>query len=218
MAAVTSTAMGQNPWEITPALTAERLQLLASTIAEVRADAREGHVPEKGDDAWTFGCRAYRRTCHAFAGLALSGDHPWLAVDTQGLAFTLLVDGEPIKFYKGDAENPSSRSLRRGLDEALKQGKLSFYDDELASGGGWFWLLAVETLEDGSLLRAAVLQANENEETRNLFFIPTDPPIAVASAVVAFGREGIDLPPPVVAPKAGFGKASGDEDDGASKA
>lgn len=210
--------MAQHPWDITPALTAERLQLLVSTIAQVRADNREGHLPEKGDDAWTFGCRAYRRTCHALSGLAMSGDHSWLEVHEQGLACTLLVAGEPIKFYKGDAENPSARSLRRGLDEAVKQGKLSFYDDELAAGDGWFWLLAIETHEDGSLMRAAVFQANKNEETRNLYFIPMDGPVAVATAIVPIEREGVDLPAPVVAPKTGFDKASGDEDGGTDQA
>ncbi len=206
--------MTPHPWEITPALTAERLHLLVNTIAHVRADARDGHLPEKGDDAWTFGCRAYRRTCHALSGLAASGDNPWLEVQEQGLACALLVEGEPIKFYKGDAENPSARSLRRGLEEAVRQGKLSFYEDELAASDAWYWLLAIETHEDGSLMRAAVFQANKNEETRSLYFIPLDGPVAVAAPVVPIQREGIDLPPPVVGPRTAFEKASGDDDGG----
>lgn len=206
--------MSQHPSETTPALTADRLRLLAATITRVRADARDGHEPEKGDDAWTFGCRAYRRTCFAFHGLAETGDHPWLRVEEQGLACTLLIEAEPIKFYRGDAENPSPRSLRRGVDEAIRQGKLSFYEDELATSDGWFWLLAIETHDDGSVLRIAVFQANKNNETRNLYFIPTEVPIAVVSPVTPIQREGVDLAPPLVTPKAPVQQASGDEDGG----
>ena len=96
----------------------------------------------------------------------------------------------------------------------MRQGKLSFYDDELASGDGWFWLLAVETHDDGSVMRAAVLQANKNKETRNQYFIPMDLPVAVAASVVTTERDGVDLPPPAVGPKQGVDKASGDEDGG----
>lgn len=209
------------PWEVCAPLTADRLHLLATTIAQVRADAREGHLPEKGDDAWVFGCRAYRRTCHALAGLELSGDHPWLKVKEEGLACTLLIEGEPIKFYCGDPESPNPRSLRRGLDAAVRQHKLFFYEHELASEeNGWFWLIALETHDDGSLLQAVVLQANSRGETRNLYFIPMDAPVPVVGSASREGREGVDLPPPAVGPRrdGALGKASGEDQDLSDKA
>ncbi|WP_438015611.1 hypothetical protein WMF18_32745 [Sorangium sp. So ce315] len=204
--------MSQLPWEITPSLRPERLALLAKTIVDVRADARDGHAPEKGDNAWTFGCRAYSRTCFALGGLAASGEYPWLRVEEDGLACTILVDGEPIKFYKGEAKRPTSRSLRRGLEAAVRQGKLSFFEDELRESEGWFWLLAIETHEDGSVMRLAMLQANDKEETRNLYYIATDAPVTIATNVVSTQRDGIDLPPPAVGPKVRPQKVSGDED------
>lgn len=206
--------MAQYPWDVSPALTVERLNLIANTIARVRADAREGHLPEKGDDPWVFGCRAYRRTCYALAGLELSGDHPWLQVHEEGLACTLLVEGEPIKFYKGEAEKPTPRSLRRGLDAALRQHKLFFFEDELnAEESGWFWLIALEIHEDGSLMQAVVLQANSHGETRNLYFIPVDSPVPVVGAVAPEEREGVDLSPPSVGPRGVFGESKVIGDD-----
>ncbi len=60
-----------------------------------------------------------------------------------GLACTIFIEDEPIKFYRGDAEHPSERSLRRGLDQAILQGKLAFLEDEhTAETEGWFWLRA----------------------------------------------------------------------------
>lgn len=206
--------MEKPPWEVTPALTADRLQVIVDAIASVRADAREGHLQEKGDDPWVFGCRAYRRTCHALRGLASTGDHPWLKVESVGLACTLFIDGEPLKFYKGDAENPTTRSLRRGFDAAITQGTLAFDPEELGRIDGWFWLLALETHDDGTLMRAAVFQANQRNETRNLYFVTVDGDVSVLAPVVAILREGVDLAPPVVGPKVAIEQAAGNDNGG----
>lgn len=195
--------MDRHPSETSPSFTTERLQLLARTIEAVRRDALDGHEPEKGDNAWTFGCRAYSRTCFAFSGLADSGDHPWLEVDLKGLACTLLLDGEALNFYRGDADRPSARSLRRGIDEAIRQGKLAFFEDELRrSTDEWFWLMAIETHDDGTVMRVAVFQADRTGETRNLWFVPMDGDVAVAASLTPMEREGVDLLPPDVSPRA----------------
>src|SRR5579859_6641609 len=111
--------MPRHPSEISPALTNERLQLLAREIARVRRDALEVFQPEKGDNAWSFGCLCYVRTCAALSQLEATGEYPWLQIQVDGLAFTILVDGEPLKFYTGDPEKPSDRSLRHGLEQAI---------------------------------------------------------------------------------------------------
>lgn len=201
--------MSYHPSETNPALTEDRLQLLASTIVAVRADAREGHLPEKGDDAWTFGCVAYRRTCHALTGHADSGDYLWLTVQEEGHAFTLLIEGVPIKFYRGDPENPGARNLRKGLDAAIKQASFAFVKDDL---GDWFWLLAIETKEDGSVLRLAIFQANEKGAIRNQYLIPLgEGPVAVLAPVTPNLPEGPDLGPPPVGPRPSFEKAGNDD-------
>ncbi len=202
-----------HPAEINPALTEDRLQVLTRTIVHVRADALEGHEPEKGDDAWTFGCRAYRRTCFAFDRLATTNEHEWLKTHTDGLAFTLLIGGEPIKFYRGDSANPTSRTIQGGLDQAIRQGRLQFLDDELGAGlEGWFWLLAIETHPDGTVMNVVVLQANREGETRNIYYVPLDQAVPIASNVTSTEREGVDLPPPQVAPKIDpLRKAGGDD-------
>jgi len=64
--------MPRHPSEISPALTTERLQLLALKIARVRRDALDVFQPEKGDNAWSFGCLCYVRTCAALSQLEAS--------------------------------------------------------------------------------------------------------------------------------------------------
>ncbi len=194
--------MASHPSEISPAFTTPRLKLLVSTIARVRGETLEGHEPEKGENPWTFGCRAYSRTCFAFAELSRSGEHPWLEVKVDGLSCTLGIEGEPIKFYCGEAERPNERSLRRGMDEAVLQGKFPFFQEELAGADDdWFWLMAIETREDGTAHRVAVLQANSKGDTRNTWFVPLEEDVLALAAVRPGPREGVDLSPPAVGPR-----------------
>lgn len=205
--------MNRPPWEITPSLTLDRLVLIATTIADARASAREVHFPEKGDGPWSFGCVAYGRTCFALKGLEASQEHPWLSVKAVGLSCTILFDGEPIKFCTGDPAKPSGRAVQRGL-EALTQSRLAFFEEELGlSEGSWCWLLVIDKDVDGTVLRTVLVQVDASGETRNQFEIPLLPTIAVVGNVVSTQREGVDLAPPPVAPKL-LEQATGETDGG----
>lgn len=207
--------MPRHPSEITPGFTTERLQMIARAIARVRRDALEAHQPEKGDNAWSFGCVCYVRTCAALSVLAASGEHSWLRLEVEGLACTILIDGVPVKFYKGDAEHPTDRSLRRGLEQAILQGKLAFMEDEHAAEmEGWFWLMAIETHEDGTVSRIAVLQTNRAGEIRGTWFIPIDERVTVATEATNQRREGVDLAPPAVGLKHAPGRKANTSDAG----
>ncbi len=198
-----------HPSEVAEALTEDRLQLLARTIGTVRSDLTAIHSPEKGDDAWTFGCLAYRRSCFALERLARSGDCPWLEVKLEGLACTIVIGGVALKFYRGEAEKPAARTLRKGLDELLQE-RFAFYGFELdSSEGDWLWMMAIETHLDGTVARVAFFQANAANETRHLYLLPTDASVAAASVVTPVERPGVELSPPVVRPKAPPGSASG---------
>jgi hypothetical protein len=206
--------MSRLPSEITPAFTLDRLQVIARVIARVRRDALESHQPEKGDNAWTFGCLCYVRTCAALSVLEASREHPWLQVQFEGLACTILIEGVPIKFYKGDAERPSDRSLRLGLEQAIMQGKLAFLQAEHeAEREGWFWLMPIETHEDGTAARIAMLQTNRVGEIRDTCFIPFEDGVAVATSADKAAREGVDLAPPVVGIRSAKVETSGDDGD-----
>jgi hypothetical protein len=178
----------RHPSEITPALTEARLQIIAATIIRVRSEARDGHLPEKGDDAWVFGCRAYRRTCFALKALQVSGECLWLEVVESGLGCTLRIDGEPLKFYRGDPKKPPTRMMSQ----------LSFWGDETE---GWLWLIAITAHEDGSVARIALVQARHHE-TRNLYYIEPPPggAVRVLSALGPIDVDGVELERPLVTP------------------
>lgn len=210
------------PWTICPSFTDVRLRALACEIVRAREEVLREYRPEKGDDPWCLGCRAYRWTCHAIAGLADSGAHGWLRVREQGLSFTILIEDEPIRFFCGEPERPTRRSLQRGVRDLLAQENLAFYEEELGSSGlGWFWLLAIETDEAGHPIRVVLLQANGAGEVRNPWDIPLGADIPAVADVSIDRAEPVVPPPPRVRPRtavmrraAGDSTDPGDDDEG----
>lgn len=206
------------PWRVCPELTAERIQLLARDMVSVRATLALSYQPELGDDPWCFGCQAYSRTCYAIEQRALSGKYPWLRVDRLGLKCKVFIGGEAVTFFHGDAENPSSRSLHRGFDGLLGNTAFEFFEKELeADPGVWFWLIAIETNEDGTVSRVVILQANANGDVRNLWDVPMEEPPARIAPVIPITRQPVDLPPPPVGPKGvdqDHAASHGEGDDG----
>jgi len=184
------------PWEVTPRLERSRMEVLAREASLARNSAADLYDPLSGDDPWSLGCRAYSRTCFRLEMLAESGEYPWLKITRRNLYFTLFVDGVPLKFYRGSAEQPNSRTLKSGLDEALRAGqeRLPFYDQEISrEEEGWFWLMAIDTDQDGRTLQVYFLQANRDGETKNIF--PVVETLSVVGVVSDDRAEGIDLEP-----------------------
>jgi len=207
------------PWTVCSSFTDSRLRILASEIVRAREEVLREYRPEKGDDAWCLGCRAYRWTCHALAGLANSGMHSWLRAREHGLSFTILIDGEPIRFFCGEPEHPTPRSLQRGVRDLFAQENLAFYEQELGdSSPGWFWLLAIETDDSGYPIRVVLLQANGAGEVRYQWDIPLEASIPAIADLSIERAEPVVPPPPRVRPreavmKRAAGSATGSDDD-----
>ncbi len=191
--------MANPPSDTTPAFTTERLRSVANEIVLVRRDARLEHRAEKGDTGWGYGCRCYERSCFALEGL--TSFHPWLKVNRAQLTCTMFIEDEPVKFYRGDPNRPSQRSLSGAIAEALQQHQL-FDDDVLNPGQSeWFWLMVIVQDHVDSEPQIAMLQADREGHTRELWFVPIDEPIPVVTSASAPEREGVELDPPAVGPK-----------------
>jgi hypothetical protein len=101
----------QCPSDFHPALTEDRLAVAARLLVRGRSDAIARAEPDAGDDAWSIGCRAYSFSRHQVRRAAESGRFPWLKVLDGGQHFVFLIEGVPIRFYPGPADNPSTRTL-----------------------------------------------------------------------------------------------------------
>lgn len=141
------------PWELHLSLTEERLTAAARLLARGRANAIASADYWAGDDAWSIGCRAYAFSKHQLARAAESGRFAWLGVLDETHHFVFLIEGVPVRFYRGDAEDPSKRTLRQQESEA-EQLALALGSD---GAEGLMFRFAVETASDGTVKRIVFL-------------------------------------------------------------
>jgi hypothetical protein len=160
------------PWELHPALTEDRLRICARLLANARRDALAMASYEMGDDAWSVGCRAYAFGRHRLARAAISGQHNWLGVLDESNAFVFLIEEVPVRFYRGPADEPTARALRRHAQEAEQ---LALALGEAAEG--LVFRLAVETGEGGRVERVVFLALRGEEgEAACAWPVPLDVP------------------------------------------
>ncbi len=74
--------------------------------------------PEMGDDSWSVGCRAYAFGKQRLQRTAEARTHKWLTVLDQSHHFVFLIENVPVRFFRGAADEPTARTLRRQVIEA----------------------------------------------------------------------------------------------------
>ena len=188
------------PWLHYPDLTSERLSVLAALIRDVRCECVALHEPDKGDGNWCLGSRVYQRTYHRICELARAVD--WLTINWEHkhLQFSFSVGFVPLRFYKGDPEDPPSRYLFRtpGEDGAVQL----HFEFEGIPPADTVLRLAVTVDSTLSASRVSLVEINEFKEVERLFQIPFDAalPIALPRNVTPMQSPPVNLPPVVAEP------------------
>jgi hypothetical protein len=154
-----SLSVPRSPWDFHPALMEERLRFCARLLANARRDAVALAAFEMGDDNWSVGCRAYAFGKQRLKRLADSGVHAWLRVMDDSHHFVFLIEQVPVRFYRGLAEGPTVRTLRRQEAEA-EQLSLALGSDVAE---GLVFRLAVETNATGGVERVVFLALRGEE-------------------------------------------------------
>ena len=172
------------PWDFHPALTEERLRICARMLANARRDALAMASYELGDDPWSVGCRAFAFGRHRLERAASSGDYPWLEVLDDSAHFVFVIGGNgngvPVRFYRGAAEEPTERTLKR---QEVEVQQLSLALGEAAAEGLAF-RLAVETDGTGRVDRVVFLALRGEDRVECFWPVPLELPAAAAGAGV----------------------------------
>jgi hypothetical protein len=172
------------PWDFHPALTEERLRICARMLANARRDALAMASYELGDDPWSVGCRAFAFGRHRLQRAASSGDHPWLAVLDDSAHFVFVIGGNgngvPVRFYRGAAEEPTGRTLKR---QEVEVQQLSLALGEEAAEGLAF-RLAVETGEAGRVERVVFLALRGEDQVDCFWPVPLELPVEATTGPV----------------------------------
>jgi hypothetical protein len=187
-----SSSVTRKPWEVEPVLKPRRLHLLAQVAVETRNRAFSEAHREDGDTNWGLGCKAHERFCHALSQLAEGAESPWLRVRREGLAFTTFVEHVPIRVYRGSALRPPMKHVRAMAAERVDERQLTLFG-EAAPSRHWFWMMAVETFDDGQVKRTVFFQVDEFGETRNHWEPPTEPTLFGDEPVVKRRKRAPDL-------------------------
>jgi hypothetical protein len=129
--------MGRHPWEIHPALERAKLQVLATILWRSRDEAAKDMKPcwSKGLTRWGLGCVAFQYSLAAIQRAELSGAYPWLRVSDRSSHFIFLINGVPIRFYRGDNEHDAPERHAEGSLEELAQLELTLADEAEAIDG-----------------------------------------------------------------------------------
>lgn len=186
--------MLKKPWEIDKRLAKPCICEVGKIIKHVRHKTISLHDPDNGDGPWSLGCRIYERTINTFVEKSKILD--WLGYIKDNLYFVVLVNGVPIRFYRGTVEEPTNRTLRR-LSPERKATQLLFDFEEPE----WFWRIVVDTELNGEVLRLVLAQFDEMGGHQNPWEIPISRPVAVMTPVDSIRRESVVLDKPNVSPR-----------------
>ena len=168
----------QMPWDFHPALTEDRLRICARMLANARRDALAMASYELGDDPWSVGCRAFAFGRHRLKRAAQSGEYPWLEVLDDSAHFVFVIGsnghGVPVRFYRGAADDPTERTLKR---QEMESEQLCLALGEAAAEGLVF-RFAVETGEGGRVERVVFLALRGEDRIECFWPVPLEMPAA----------------------------------------
>lgn len=181
------------PWEYHQDLAEERLIIIARLIVDGRQTAVELQAEVEGDNGWTLGCRAFQFGRHRILRAADNVEHPWLGLIDRGLQLTFKIGEVPIRIYRGEADEPTDRTMRQSNNE-LRQ--LGFSFDERDEGRELAFRFAVETDIDGSALAVKFVGLRGATAVLN-WNVPIED-IASGGAVGSAATEPVELGAPTV--------------------
>lgn len=178
------------PWVAYPPLTQVRLSAIATILRDVRQKTADKHEAEGGDSEWSLGCRIYSRSCFAITQAAANCD--WLTIlpEREVLRFTFAIGNTPLRFYKGNADDPPGKYVETTFGE-LRQQQLTLEIDGV-SLRDVVLRLAIETDEARLASRVILVEMNESGSITNTYEIPFD---AEGSNVVPLVVPPVSLPP-----------------------
>lgn len=178
------------PWLKYPPLTRDRLSIIATMLRDIRQETVAKHEPDSGDTEWSLGCRVYSRSC--FALTRASADYEWLTIlpEPEGLRFSFAIGNIPLRFYKGNADDPPGKYMETTSAEVSQQQYV--FEIEGVSLRDVVLRLAVET-DERLASRVTLVEMEESGNVTNTYVIPFD--AAESTNVIPMKTPPVSLPP-----------------------
>lgn len=182
------------PWEHHAALTRDRLITIGKLIERGRNNALDRLDPGIGCTPWTIGCEAF--AFQKFEIYQAAGNTDWLEIIDPSMQFVFSVGGVPVRFYRGEPDDPTARTLKQSFSE-LKQLSLFGADELVKLTTEPAYRFAIETDIDGALT-AVTFVVLAGETPMLTWQVPLDEPVTKVSPLWIEGSEGVELPAPAI--------------------
>lgn len=182
------------PWEHHAALTRDRLISIAKLIERGRNHALDRYDPSVGCTPWTVGCEAF--AFQKFEIETASFSLEWLEILDPSMQFIFSVGGVPVRFYRGEPDDPTTRTLKQSFSE-LKQLSLFGAEELVKLADEPAYRFAIETDVDGALT-AVTFVVLAGETPVLTWQVPLDEPVTKISPLWVEGSDGVELPAPAV--------------------
>jgi hypothetical protein len=193
------------PWEYHPDLTDDRLKAVAAMLVDGRHAALDRYDAEAGDNGWTHGCRAFQFCRHRVVHAIDSGDYPWLTAIDRSLQLIFKIGEVPVRIYKGEAEDPTDRTLKQSFGE---KSQLEMLFPEHDEGRDLAYRFAVETDIDGSVL-AVKFVGLRGDAAVLIWEVPLEGVSTFTGTVGRAATESVELAAPSVGLRTEDGSADG---------
>lgn len=179
------------PWDYHKDLQEDRINTIAELLIQIRLQVMAEYAPLQGDTGWGVGCKAYDRCRSQIIRMAMTTT--WLKILDASMHLIFSIGEVPVRMYRGDADEPTDRTLAQSLPE-LDQLAMAFpgADEQL------IWRFAVETGADGLVSRVIFCGLTESGEVRCKWERQGDEPIGSAIETAATSGSGVELPKPKV--------------------
>jgi hypothetical protein len=107
------------PWKSKPALTEDRLNMLAGHFREIFYDV-ESLLDTEDDCPYGRGSLFFGRARQRLIRLGTSNELTWLRLTNPGMDVTLEIDGIPFRFFRDDHDKPMKKGFwRRNVTDRL---------------------------------------------------------------------------------------------------
>ena len=182
------------PWEHHTALTADRLAMIAGLLEQGRNDALDRLDPTIGCTGWTVGCDAFAFAKHRIEEAAVDLD--WLEIVDPTMHFIFSIGGVPIRFYRGDPDEPNARTLKQSFSE-LHEVSLFGAEELIKLAPEPIYRFAIETDIDGAITQITFVILDGVAPVLT-WAVPRGEPVIRVAPLWVPGSEGVDLPAPSV--------------------
>ncbi len=182
------------PWEHHAALARDRLITVGKLIERGRNHALDRFDSSVGCTPWTVGCEAF--AFQKFEIEAAAIEEEWLDVLDSSMQFVFSIGGVPVRFYRGEPDDPTARTLKQSFSE-LRQLSLFGADELVTLTAEPAYRFAIETDVDGALT-AITFVVLAGETPVLTWQVPLDEAVTKISPLWIEGSDGVELPAPMV--------------------